>query len=137
MDLAKGPDIAGRPDQDRAVEELIFVAFADACDQMQFVFRRDLAPGLDGRPVRNRLRQREGFLARLEHVPGVGQLREHDELRAELDGAADQAEAVRDIVFDLSDHRLHLNAGDPYFGFVVCRQGTHLHCATLPLRAPK
>ena len=51
--------------------------------------------------------------------------------------AADQADAVRDIVFDLSDHRLHLNTGDPHFGFVVCRQGAHLHRATLPLRAPK
>src|SRR6266478_4772222 len=85
MDLAECPDVTGRPDQHRAVEELIAVAFADASDQMQFVLRRDLAPGSHGRPIGDRLGQREGFLARLEHVSGVGKLRQHDQPRTELD----------------------------------------------------
>jgi len=84
----------------------------------------------------DRLRQREGFLARLEHVSGIGELGQHDQLGAEFDGAADQTEAVRDVGFDFRHCRLHLDAGDPYLGFMICRQVARLHRATLIWRAP-
>src|SRR5262249_37518388 len=118
VNLSERPDMSGGPDQDSAVEELVAIALANAGDDVQLVFCRNLAPRLDCSPAGNALRDGEGFLARLEHVAGVGKLRQHDKLRAEPSGAIDQCEAVLNVGFDLSDHRLHLNAGNPDLGFI-------------------
>ena len=122
MNLAKCADVAVRRDQHRAVEEFCAGAFADAGDQMQPELRGNLAPGSHGASAGDGFRCGESFLARQEHVSGVGELWQHDQLRAERRRTIDQPDAVGDVDLDLSDRRLHLDTGDLDLRLIACRR---------------
>jgi len=116
-----------RADQHGAVEELGAVALADAGDQMQPVFGGYFAPGAHRWSRRHWLGCRERLLARPEYVSAVAELGQHHKPGAEPNRAGDQLNAVGDIRFDVSDRRLHLNAGNLDLRFVGCRRGKRIH----------
>ena len=126
VNLAEGADISGGTDQHGAVEQLVAGALADSGDQVQLALGGNLGPRLDRRPAGHGLGGREGFLARLEHVAAVAELRQHDQFRASIGGAADQPYGMRDVGFDRADRRLHLNAGNPGLR-VVQRRVARIH----------
>jgi hypothetical protein len=112
MHFSERADIAFGADHDGAVVEIRPGSFGNPRDNMHAVPRRALRPSFNRRPARNLLGKAECLLTRGEHVTGIGQFREYDEVGALRRGPIYQLQAVRDIGGDVAENRLHLNTGD-------------------------
>jgi hypothetical protein len=112
MHFPERADIAFGADHDSTVVEVGPGTFGNPRDDMHAVPCRALRPGLNRWSARNLLGKAECFLARGEHVTGIGQFRQHDEVGALRRRLVDQFKAVRDIGGDVAEHRLQLNTGD-------------------------
>jgi len=96
----------------------------DACP------RGDFRPRCRCLAARNLVGERERLLAVLEHIAGVAELREHDEIGSLRDRLIDHFERVANIAFLVADHRLHLDARqfrDSFLTSIGCHGAPPLH----------